>query len=87
MYGLLVTLCFSRYAFLAISLRQDAAAVIDGLESACVFFGGVVKRLVEDNLKPVVTRPASPPKLDWWFPPAAGRPPHCTVSGTLPRSL
>ncbi len=56
-YGLLVTLCFSRSAFLAISLRQDAAAVIDGLESAWVFFGGVVKRLVEDHLKPVVTRP------------------------------
>jgi len=56
-YGLLVTLCFSRYAFLAISLRQDLAAVLDGLESAWVFFGGVVKRLVEDNLKPVVTRP------------------------------
>ena len=56
-YGLLVTLCFSRYAFLAISLRQDLAAVIAGLESAWLFFGGVVKRLVEDNLKPVVTRP------------------------------
>jgi transposase len=56
-YGLLVTLCFSRYAFIAISLRQNAAAVINGLESAWVFFGGVVKRLVEDNLKPVVTRP------------------------------
>jgi transposase len=56
-YGLLVTLCFSRYAFLAISFRQDLAAVIEGLENAWVFFGGVVKRLVEDNLKPVVTRP------------------------------
>jgi transposase len=55
-YGLLVTLCFSRYAFLAITLRQDLAAVLDGLESAWVFFGGVVKRLVEDNLKPVITR-------------------------------
>ena len=54
-YGLLVTLCFSRYAFLAITLRQDLAAVLDGLESAWVFFGGVVKRLVEDNLKPVIT--------------------------------
>lgn len=54
-YGLLVTLCFSRYAFLAITLRQDLAAVLDGLEGAWVFFGGVVKRLVEDNLKPVVT--------------------------------
>jgi len=56
-YGLLVTLCFSRYAFLWISLRQDLPAVLDGLEAAWAFFGGVVKRLVEDNLKPVVTRP------------------------------
>jgi len=46
----------ARYAFLAISLRQDLTAVLDGLESAWVFFGGVVKRLVEDNLKPVITR-------------------------------
>ncbi len=56
-YGLLVTLCFSRYAFLWISLRQDLPTVLDGLEAAWEFFGGVVKRLVEDNLKPVVTRP------------------------------
>lgn len=56
-YGLLITLCYSRYAFLWVSLRQDLAAVLDGLEAAWVFFGGVVKRLVEDNLKPVVTRP------------------------------
>ena len=55
-YGLLVTLCFSRYAFLWVSLRQDLPAVLDGLEAAWAFFGGVVKRLVEDNLKPVVTR-------------------------------
>jgi transposase len=55
-HGLLVTLCYSRYAFLWISLRQDLPAVLDGLEAAWVFFGGVVKRLVEDNLKPVVTR-------------------------------
>lgn len=55
-YGLLVTLCFSRYAFLWISRRQDLPAVLDGLEAAWAFFGGVVKRLVEDNLKPVVTR-------------------------------
>jgi transposase len=53
-YGLLVTLCFSRYAFLAIALRQDLAAVLDGLEAAWTFFGGVVRRLVADNLKPVV---------------------------------
>ena len=55
-YGLLVTLCFSRYAFLWIALRQDLAAVLDGLEAAWAFYGGVVRRLVSDNLKPVVTR-------------------------------
>lgn len=67
-YGLLVTLCFSRYAFLAISLRQDLAAVLDGLESAWVCFGGVVKRLVADNLKPVVTRPDRyAPRIDRVF--------------------
>jgi transposase len=49
-YGLPVTLCFSRYAFLAISLRQDLGAVLDGLEAAWAFFGGVVHRLVIDNL-------------------------------------
>ena len=56
-HGLLVTLCHSRYAFLAITLRQDLPAVLDGLEAAWSFFGGVVKRLVVDNLKPAVTRP------------------------------
>jgi hypothetical protein len=33
-HGLLVTLCFSRYAFLAVSLRQDLPAVLAGLEAA-----------------------------------------------------
>jgi transposase len=56
-YGLLVTLVFSRYAFLAITLRQDLLAVLDGLEAAWAFFGGVVRRLVVDNLTPAVTRP------------------------------
>lgn len=55
-HGLLVTLCFSRYAFLAVSLRQDLPAVLAGLEAAWAFFDGVVKRLVVDNLKPVVAR-------------------------------
>jgi transposase len=62
-YGLLVTLCFSRYAFLAISLRQDFGAVLEGLEAAWAFFGGVARRLVVDNLAPrpsrgpIATRP------------------------------
>jgi transposase len=55
-YGLLVTLCHSRYACLAVSLRPDLDALIDGLEVAWTLFGGVAKRLVVDNLKPAVTR-------------------------------
>jgi len=54
--GLLVTLCYSRYASLAVSLRQDLTAVLDGLEAAWALFGGVVRRLVVDNLKPAVTQ-------------------------------
>jgi transposase len=48
-WGLLVTLCYSRYAFLAVSFRQDLPAVLDGLEAAWAFFAGVVRRLVIDN--------------------------------------
>ncbi len=55
-YGLLVTLCHSRYASLAVSFRQDLDALIDGLELAWKFFDGVSKRLVLDNLKPAVTK-------------------------------
>ena len=55
-YGLLVTLCHSRYACLAVSLRQDLGALLDGLELAWTFFGGVVRRLVLDNLTPAVTK-------------------------------
>ena len=53
---LLVTLCYSRYAFLAVSFRQDLPAVLDGLEAAWAFFAGVVRRLVIDNLTPAVRR-------------------------------
>jgi transposase len=55
-YGLLITLAFSRYAFLWVALRQDLPTVLAGLEAAWAFFQGVVRRLVVDNLKPVVTR-------------------------------
>jgi hypothetical protein len=56
LYGLLITLAFSRYAFLWVCLRQDLAAVLNGLEAAWAFFEGVVRRVVVDNLKPAVTR-------------------------------
>jgi len=55
-YGLLVMLCHSRYACLAVSLRQDLGALLDGLELAWTFFGGVTRRLVLDNLRPAVTK-------------------------------
>jgi transposase len=54
-HGLLVTLLYSRYACLHVTFRQDLPALLEGLEAAWAFFGGVVKRLVLDNLKPAVT--------------------------------
>jgi transposase len=54
--GLLVTLCYSRYAYLHVCRRQNLDAVLEGLEAAWVFFGGVTARVVMDNLKPVVNK-------------------------------
>ena len=51
------------YAFLAISLRQDLSAVLDGLEAPEPFLGGVVRRLVVDNLTPAEWVPLSVPPI------------------------
>lgn len=68
LYRLLVTLCFSGCAFLAICLRQDLPAVLDGLEAAWTFLTGGVRRLVIDNLKAAVTRAGRyPPTIDKFF--------------------
>ncbi|MGI5837957.1 MAG: IS21 family transposase, partial [Chloroflexota bacterium] len=48
-YALLVVLCYSRHIFVWPMLRQQLEAVIEGLEAAWRFFGGVPCHLILDN--------------------------------------
>ncbi len=56
LYALVVTLVFSRYQYVHITRRQDLLALIGGIEDAWVFFGGVTRRLIIDNLKAAVVK-------------------------------
>ncbi|HEX5882494.1 MAG TPA: IS21 family transposase [Actinomycetota bacterium] len=56
LHALIFTAVVSRHLFVWLTHAQTLAAVIAGCEAAWMFFGGVFKVLVPDNLKPVVTR-------------------------------
>ena len=53
-HALIFTAVVSRHMFVWLTYSQTLTAVIAGCEAAWVFFGGVFKVLVVDNLKPVV---------------------------------
>jgi len=53
-HALIFTACFSRHCFVWLTHRQTTEAVIAGCEAAWVFFGGVFKSLIPDNLSAVV---------------------------------
>jgi transposase len=55
-HALIVTLVHSRHQYVHVTYSQKLDAVIDGLENAWEFFGGVVARLVIDNMKTAITR-------------------------------
>jgi transposase len=55
-YGLVVTLTFSRHQYVHISFTQDLPSLIAGIEDAWAFFGGVTKKVVIDNLKAAVVK-------------------------------
>jgi hypothetical protein len=55
-YALVVTAGFSRHMFVYPACSQTLAVVIEGLDAAWRFFGGVFKVIVPDNLSPVVNR-------------------------------
>jgi len=55
-WALVVVLCFSRHQYVHTTFSQALADVIAGLEDAWVFFGGVPRRLVIDNLAAAVTK-------------------------------
>ena len=56
-YGLLVVLVYSRYAFLWPLVQQTVEATIEGLEQAWRFFGGLPVRLILDNFPAAVAGP------------------------------
>jgi transposase len=57
LWVLVVTLSMSRYMFVWPTFVQTCAALIEGLEAAWRFFGGVIKRVVPDNMTSAVVHP------------------------------
>ena len=55
-WALLVTLGFSRHQYVHVNFSQKLDVVIDGLEEAWEFFGGVPERVVVDNMKTAVVK-------------------------------
>lgn len=55
-YALLVVLGYSRLLWCRFYVRQDMATLIDGLEEAFGYFGGVPQELLFDQMKAVITR-------------------------------
>lgn len=55
-HALLVTLVYSRHQYVHVAFSQKVADLIEGLEDAWEFFGGVPSRVVVDNLKAAVTK-------------------------------
>lgn len=52
--GLIFTPVLSRYTFCWLTLEQTTAAVIEGFEEAWLFYGGIFRVAIPDNLTPVV---------------------------------
>src|SRR3982751_5794411 len=55
-YALLVVLGYSRLLWCRFYPRQDMATLMDGLEGAFDYFGGVPQELLFDQMKAVITR-------------------------------
>jgi transposase len=55
-YALLVVLGYSRLLWCRFYVRQDMRSLIDGLEDAFCYFGGVPQELLVDQMKAVITR-------------------------------
>jgi len=55
-YVFVAVLCFSRMLYIEFSLSQTRSVFFAGIVHAFEFFGGLVRRLILDNLKPAVLR-------------------------------
>lgn len=56
LHALVMTLDYSRYQYVWVTFRQDLSALINGMEESWIFFGGVTRRLVIDNLRAAVVK-------------------------------
>jgi transposase len=57
LHALVVTLVYSRHQYVHLTHTQKLPDLIEGLEEAWEYFGGVPARVVIDNLKAAVTKP------------------------------
>ncbi len=78
-HALIFTAVYSRHTFVWLTFSQTLKAVIAGCEAAWVFFGGVFKVLVPDNMSAIVAdADAVNPRFTpagWTTPSTAGSPP------------
>jgi transposase len=99
-YALLVVLGYSRLLWCRFYPRQDMATLMDGLEDAFRYFGGVPHELLFDQMKTVVTRDlrleggALVRNLEflrfaghWGFTPRACRPYRAQTKGKVERPV
>ena len=54
--ALIFTAVYSRHLFVFLTFRQTLEAVICGFEAAWVFFGGVFRVVIPDNIKAIVSK-------------------------------
>jgi hypothetical protein len=67
-HALIFTACVSRHCFVWLTFRQTLDDVIAGFEAAWVFFGGVFKTVIPDNMKTIVEHAdALEPRLNQAF--------------------
>jgi transposase len=57
LHALIVTLVHSRHQYVHVTHTQKLPDLIEGLEDAWAFFGGVPARVILDNLKGAITKP------------------------------
>jgi len=56
LHALIVTLVYSRHQYIHVTTTQKIPDLIDGLEDAWEYFGGVTARVVLDNLRAAITK-------------------------------
>jgi hypothetical protein len=55
-YAFIITLCYSRHQYVHVSFQEGLRTLIEGCEAAFAYFGGVMRRLIVDNMKVAVKR-------------------------------